>query len=214
MDVSQRDVQILVVTPTRELAGQVSDAIARYAAHLNGFQVLPLYGGQQYARQISRLRGGAHAVVGTPGRLMDHMRRGTLKLDALRALVLDEAEEMLRMGFVDDVDWILEHLPVERQVALFSATMPEAIARIARTHMRNPREVAVKSRTAVADTIRQRYWPVAGLNKLDALTRILEVEPVDAALVFVRAERHQGTRRKPADTGLCNRSDQRRHGPG
>ena len=186
LDVARREVQVLVITPTRELAGQVSEAISRYASHMQGVRVASLYGGQQYGRQIGQLRDGVHVVVGTPGRLMDHVRRGTLQLGALTALVLDEADEMLRMGFIDDVEWILEHLPSERQMVLFSATMPTAIARIARKHMRNPDEVSVQSDTAAAETIRQRYWLATGLNKLDALTRLLEVEPVDAMLVFVR----------------------------
>ena len=144
------------------------------------FHVLPIYGGQDYTGQIRQLKRGVHVVVGTPGRVMDHMRKGTLKLDALQALVLDEADEMLRMGFIDDVEWILEQTPKQRQMALFSATMPKEIERIARSHLRNPQEISIKARTATAETIRQRYWLVSGLHKLDALTRILEVEPFDA----------------------------------
>ncbi|NNG12180.1 MAG: DEAD/DEAH box helicase, partial [Halobacteria archaeon] len=138
--------------------------------------------------QIRQLKRGVHVVVGTPGRVMDHMRKGTLKLDALQALVLDEADEMLRMGFIDDVEWILNQTPEQRQMALFSATMPKEIQRIARRHLRDPREIAIKARTATAATIRQRYWLVSGLHKLDALTRILEVEPFDALLMFVRTK--------------------------
>jgi ATP-dependent RNA helicase DeaD len=186
LNLKQRKIQILVLTPTRELAIQVAEAFQRYAAHLKGFAVLPVYGGQEYTGQIRQLNRGVHAVVGTPGRIMDHMRKGTLKLDALQTLVLDEADEMLRMGFIDDVEWILEKTPAERQMALFSATMPKAIQRIARRHLNNPHEISIKSHTATAETIRQRYWLVGGLHKLDALTRILEVETFDAILIFVR----------------------------
>ena len=186
IDIDRQQVQLMVLTPTRELAIQVSEALQRYAAHLKGFHVLPVYGGQDYTRQIKQLKRGVHAVVGTPGRIMDHMRRGTLKLDGLQALVLDEADEMLRMGFIEDVEWILEQAPAQRQMALFSATMPKEIQRIARRHLHDPQEISIRARTATAETIRQRYWLVSGLHKLDALTRILEVEPFDAMIMFVR----------------------------
>ena len=186
LDIDQKQVQVMVLTPTRELAIQVAEAWQRYASHIRGFHVLPIYGGQDYAGQIRQLKRGVHVVVGTPGRVMDHMRKRTLKLGGLQALVLDEADEMLRMGFIDDVEWILEQTPKQRQMALFSATMPKEIQRIARRHLRDPREIAIKTRTATAETIRQRYWLVSGLHKLDALTRILEVEPFDALLMFVR----------------------------
>jgi ATP-dependent RNA helicase DeaD len=186
IDIKRQQVQLMVLTPTRELAIQVAEAFQRYASHMKGFHVLPVYGGQDYARQIRLLKRGVHAVVGTPGRVMDHMRKGTLKLNALQALVLDEADEMLRMGFIDDVEWILEQTPERRQMALFSATMPREIQRIARRHLHDPQEIAIEARTATAETIRQRYWLVSGLHKLDALTRILEVEPFDALLMFVR----------------------------
>ena len=186
IDVKRKHVQLMVLTPTRELAIQVAEALQRYASHIKGFHVLPVYGGQDYTRQIQQLKRGVHAVVGTPGRVMDHMRRGTLKLGNLQAMVLDEADEMLRMGFIDDVEWILDQTPERRQMALFSATMPKEIRRIAKRHLHDPREIAIKTRTATADTIRQRYWLVSGLHKLDALTRILEVEPFDAILMFVR----------------------------
>jgi ATP-dependent RNA helicase DeaD len=188
LDIGRKQVQVMVLTPTRELAIQVAEAFQRYASHIKGFHVLPVYGGQDYAGQIRQLKRGVHVVVGTPGRVMDHMRKGTLKLDALQALVLDEADEMLRMGFIDDVEWVLEQLPKQRQMALFSATMPKEIQRIARRHLNNPQEIAIKSRTATAATIRQRYWLVSGLHKMDALTRILEVEPFDAMLMFVRTK--------------------------
>jgi ATP-dependent RNA helicase DeaD len=178
----------MVLAPTRELAIQVAEAFQRYASHMKGFHVLPIYGGQEYGGQIRALKRGVHVVVGTPGRVMDHMRKGTLKLGGLKALVLDEGDEMLRMGFIDDVDWILEQTPPERQMALFSATMPAEVQRIARRHLRDPKVIAIKSRTATAATIRQRYWPVSQHHKLDVLTRILEFEPFDAVLIFVRTK--------------------------
>jgi len=188
LDINSKQVQVMVLTPTRELAIQVAEAFHRYASHTRGFHVLPIYGGQDYSGQIRQLKRGVHVVVGTPGRVMDHMRRGTLKLGALQALVLDEADEMLRMGFIDDVEWILEQTPEQRQMALFSATMPKEVQRIAQRHLHDPREIAIQTRTATADTIRQRYWLVSGLHKLDALTRILEVEPFEALLMFVRTK--------------------------
>ena len=186
LDLKQKDPQVLVLAPTRELAIQVAEAFQKYASHLKGFHVLPVYGGQDYRGQIRALQRGVHVVVGTPGRVMDHMRRGTLKLDKLSALVLDEADEMLRMGFIDDVEWILEQTPAHRQIALFSATMPQQIRRIANQYLNEPAHITIKSKTTTVDTIRQRYWPVSGVHKLDALTRILEAELFDGMLVFVR----------------------------
>ena len=186
IDLSLQQPQLLVLAPTRELALQVAEAFQRYASKLKGFHVLPIYGGQDFKPQLQRLRRGAHVVVGTPGRVMDHIRRGTLVLDSLKALVLDEADEMLRMGFIDDVEWILEQTPPKRQVALFSATMPKEIRRIASAYLREPAEVSIKVKTTTAETIKQRYWTVSGFHKLDALTRILEAEEFDAVLVFVR----------------------------
>jgi len=186
LDLKRADPQILVLTPTRELAIQVAEAFQSYAGHLRGFHVLPVYGGQDYAVQLRQLKRGVHVVVGTPGRLMDHMRRGTLKLTGLSTVVLDEADEMLRMGFIEDVEWILSQTPPTRQVALFSATMPAAIRRIAQQYLRDPAEITIKLRTTTAETIRQRYWIVTGVHKLDALTRLLETEPFDGVLVFVR----------------------------
>jgi ATP-dependent RNA helicase DeaD len=186
LDLKRADPQILVLTPTRELAIQVAEAFQSYASHLRGFQVLPVYGGQDYAVQLRQLKRGVHVIVGTPGRLMDHMRRGTLKLGGLSTVVLDEADEMLRMGFIEDVEWILSQTPPTRQVALFSATMPGAIRRIAQQYLRDPAEVTIRLRTTTAETIRQRYWIVTGVHKLDALTRLLETEPFDGMLVFVR----------------------------
>ena len=188
VDLTRKTPQLLVLTPTRELAIQVAEAMQTYARHLPGFHILPVYGGQGMDTQLRQLKRGVHAVVGTPGRVMDHLRRGTLVLDGLTSLVLDEADEMLRMGFIEDVEWILEHTPPERQIALFSATMPEVIRRVAQRHLREPVEVRIKTKTSTVETITQRYWQVGGLHKLDALTRILEVEEFDAMLVFVRTK--------------------------
>lgn len=188
IDIADNNVQVLTLTPTRELAIQVAEAYQRYASHIKGFHVLPIYGGSDYGGQIRQLKRGVHVVVGTPGRLMDHMRKGTLKLGGLQALVLDEADEMLRMGFIEEVEWILEQTPDTRQMALFSATMPKQIERIARKHLNKPQEISIKSKTATAETIRQRFWQVSGFHKLDALTRILEVEKFDAILMFVRTK--------------------------
>ena len=188
IDISTNQVQLLVLAPTRELAIQVSEAVQTYARHLKGFHVLPIYGGQSYDIQLRPLKRGVHVVVGTPGRVMDHIKKGTLKLNSLKALVLDEADEMLRMGFIDDVKWVMEKLPKERQIALFSATMPDVIRRVAEKFLNDPKIVKIKTKTATAQTISQRYWLVSGVNKLDALTRILEVESFDALLIFVRTK--------------------------
>ncbi|WP_226702117.1 DEAD/DEAH box helicase [Microbulbifer elongatus] len=188
LDLKSKRPQALVLAPTRELAIQVAEACQSYAANLKGFHVAPIYGGADYRGQIQQLKRGVQLVVGTPGRVMDHMRKGTLDLSNLKTLVLDEADEMLRMGFIDDVEWVLEQIPDERQIALFSATMPREIAKIARDHLDNPVDVKIKVKTKTADTIRQRYWPVGGLHKMDALTRILEAEPVDGTIIFVRTK--------------------------
>jgi ATP-dependent RNA helicase DeaD len=188
IDHAQKAPQALVLAPTRELAIQVAEAFQKYAAHLPGFHVLPIYGGQGYAPQLGALKRGVHVVVGTPGRVIDHLDRGSLDLSQLRCLVLDEADEMLRMGFIDDVEAVLRKTPETRQVALFSATMPAQIRRIAQTYLEDPVEIAIKSTTTTAANIRQRYWMVSGVNKLDALTRILEAEPFDGMLVFARTK--------------------------
>jgi ATP-dependent RNA helicase DeaD len=188
IDISQKDPQVLVLAPTRELAIQVAEAFQGYASKLKGFHVLPIYGGQDYSIQLRQLRRGAHVVVGTPGRVMDHMRKGTLKLNKLNTLVLDEADEMLRMGFIDDVEWILDQIPKQRQIALFSATMPAIIRKIAQKYLNNPEQVTIKVKTQTADNIRQRYWMVSGTHKLDALTRILEAEEFDGMIIFVRTK--------------------------
>jgi ATP-dependent RNA helicase DeaD len=188
IDTGRAQPQALVLVPTRELAIQVAEAFQSYAAHIRGFHVLPIYGGQSYTPQIKGLKRGAHVVVGTPGRIMDHMKRGTLDLSGLSTLVLDEADEMLQMGFIDDIEWILEKTPPTRQVALFSATLPSAIRRIAQKHLKKPVEITIQSKTSTAANIRQRYWLVSGLHKLDALTRILEAETFDGMLIFVRTK--------------------------
>lgn len=188
LEVRRGPPQCLVLVPTRELAIQVAEAFQRYAGAIKGFHVLPIYGGQSYTPQLMSLQRGAHVVVGTPGRVMDHIKRGTLDLGNLSTLVLDEADEMLQMGFVDDIEWILGHTPPTRQIALFSATMPAPIRRIAQKHLREPVEVTIRSKTSTATNIRQRYWVVSGLHKLDALTRILEAEPFDGMLIFARTK--------------------------
>ena len=188
LDLSKTKPQVLVLAPTRELAIQVAEAFQTYAAHIPGFQVLPIYGGQSYGPQLQALRRGVHVVVGTPGRVIDHLDKGTLDLSQLSTLVLDEADEMLRMGFIDDVEAVLKKTPETRQVALFSATMPTPIRRIAQTYLREPQEIAIEAKTRTADNIRQRFWQVSGLHKLDALTRILEAEPFDAMIVFARTK--------------------------
>jgi ATP-dependent RNA helicase DeaD len=180
--------QALVLAPTRELAIQVAEAFQRYATHMPGFHVLPIYGGQSYGPQLSALRRGVHVVVGTPGRVIDHIEKNSLDLSQLKTLVLDEADEMLRMGFIDDVETILQRTPESRQTALFSATMPSAIRRIAQTYLHNPSEVTIAAKTGTADNIRQRYWLVSGMHKLDALTRILEAEPFDGMIIFARTK--------------------------
>lgn len=188
IDARKKKPQVLILVPTRELAIQVSESIQGYAAFIPGLQILPVYGGQDYSIQLRQLSRGVQVVVGTPGRVMDHMRRGTLKLEGQITLVLDEADEMLRMGFLEDVKWVLDQIPPERQIALFSATLPAEIRVIARKYLRDPKEVTVKMRTKTADKIAQHYWLVEHYHKLDALSRILEAEPVDGALIFVRTK--------------------------
>ncbi len=188
LDPSKTHPQLLILAPTRELALQVATACEKYSKHLNGIRTLSIYGGQGYDEQLRGLRRGAQVVIGTPGRVMDHIRRGTLALDQLQTLVLDEADEMLRMGFIDDVEWILEHTPSQRQIALFSATMPPAIRRIAENYLSDPTIVKITSKTATASTIRQRVWTVRGMPKVMALTRLLELREHEGVLVFVRTK--------------------------
>ena len=188
IDIKQTTPQALVLAPTRELAIQVAEAFQRYASHIPGFHVLPIYGGQSYGVQLSALRRGVHVVVGTPGRVIDHLEKNSLDLSRVKTLVLDEADEMLRMGFIDDVETILQKTPSTRQTALFSATMPSAIKRIATTYLNNAAEVTIAAKTGTADNIRQRYWLVSGMNKLEALTRILEAETFDGMIIFSRTK--------------------------
>src|SRR3954449_4905175 len=193
LDLRQKKPQALVLAPTRELALQVSEAFERYAAHLTGVHVLPIYGGQGYGVQLSALRRGVHVVVGTPGRIIDHLDKGTLDLSELRFLVLDEADEMLKMGFADDVETILADTPDDKHVALFSATMPAQIRRISKKYLHDPVEITVKSTTSTAPNITQRYLTVSYPQKVDALTRILEVENFEGMIVFVRTKNETET---------------------
>ncbi|MDQ2836620.1 MAG: DEAD/DEAH box helicase [Actinomycetota bacterium] len=188
IDLNERFTQALVLAPTRELALQVAEAIGKYAHYLPGLHVLPIYGGQSYGVQLAGLRRGAHVVVGTPGRIIDHLQKRTLDLTQLRFLVLDEADEMLRMGFAEDVETILADTPADKQVALFSATMPSQIRRISKKYLNDAAEITVKSKTVTAANTHQRYVLVANPQKMDALTRILEVEQFDGMIVFVRTK--------------------------
>ena len=188
LDIGTKEPQALVLTPTRELAIQVAEAIHTYGKHLGGLRVLPVYGGHSMFQQIRRLETGVHVVVGTPGRVMDHVRRGTLVFDSLNVVVLDEADEMLRMGFIDDVEWILGQMPETRQTALFSATMPPAIKRIAERHLRDPQTVEIEEATATVPTLTQHYVNASDRQKLETLTRVLEVATPEAALVFTRTK--------------------------
>ncbi len=188
LDLKKRKPQVLVLTPTRELAIQVAEAFHAYAAHMQGFQVMPIYGGQDYKIQLRQLERGVHVVVGTPGRVMDHIRRETLNLKEIDCLVLDEADEMLRMGFIDDVEWILDQTPESRQIALFSATMPVSIRRIAQKYLQNPQEITIKGKTSTAQNIHQRFLVTSGFHKLDSLTRVLEAESFEGMLIFVRTK--------------------------
>jgi ATP-dependent RNA helicase DeaD len=188
LDPAQPQVQALVLTPTRELAVQVAEAFERYAVNLPGVRVLSIYGGQPYGPQLQALKRRPQVIVGTPGRVKDHLERGTLRIDGLMTVVLDEADEMLRMGFVEEVDLILEKTPPTRQVALFSATMPPAVRRIAQTHLKNPAEITIAAKTRTATDVRQRYWYVTGMSKQDGLVRLLQAEAFDAMIVFTRTK--------------------------
>ncbi len=193
LDVSQKTPQALVLAPTRELALQVCEAFERYAAHVRGVHVLPVYGGQGYGVQLSALRRGVHVVVGTPGRIMDHLEKGTLDLTELRFLVLDEADEMLNMGFAEDVETILADTPDTKQVALFSATMPAPIRRLSKKYLTDPVEITVENKTTTSANTTQRYLMVSYPQKVDALTRILEVENFEGMIVFVRTKNETET---------------------
>jgi len=180
--------QALILAPTRELAIQVAEAFQSYARDIKGFHVLPIYGGQDYRGQLKGLKRGAHVIVGTPGRVMDHLRRGTLLLKHLKTMVLDEADEMLKMGFIDDVKWILEQIPGKHQTALFSATIPSSIRRIANQHLDKPQEIQIEPHNATVKAIEQFYTLVPNSHKLEALTRLLEVEDFDGVIVFTRTK--------------------------
>ena len=186
INTSERRPQVLVLTPTRELAIQVAKSFEKYAGEMRGLRVVPIYGGQDYEVQFRALDRGVQVVVGTPGRVMDHMRRGSLQVDGLKTLVLDEADGMLRMGFAEDVEWVLTQMPAQRQIALFSATLPDPIRRIAQRHLRNPADITIHQKTAAADTIRQRFVIAAPHQKEATLARILEAEPIDGVIVFVK----------------------------
>ncbi|MGZ0711406.1 DEAD/DEAH box helicase (plasmid) [Coraliomargarita sp. W4R53] len=188
LDVSQKTPQALVLAPTRELALQVCEAFEKYASHVKGVHVLPVYGGQGYGVQLSALRRGVHVIVGTPGRIMDHLDKGTLDLSELKYLVLDEADEMLKMGFAEDVETILADTPSTKQVALFSATMPATIRRMSKQYLNDPEEITVKSKTTTSASTTQRYLIVSFQQKMDALTRILEVENFEGMIIFGRTK--------------------------
>lgn len=188
IDVNERHPQMLVMAPTRELAIQVADACEQFTKNMKGIRVVTLYGGQRYDIQLRALKQGSQVVVGTPGRILDHIRRGTLDLSSLRSIVLDEADEMLRMGFIDDVETVMAELPENHQTALFSATMPEPIRRITRRFMKNPEEVKIQATQRSAPDITQSYWLVNGFRKNEALLRFLEVEEFDAAIIFTRTK--------------------------
>ncbi len=188
IDLGNKRPQVLVLTPTRELAIQVAESFKTYGAKMKGLNVLSVYGGQSYGIQLNQLKRGVHVVVGTPGRLMDHMRRKTITLADLFCVVLDEADEMLHMGFIEDVEWILDQTPKESQTALFSATMPLPIRKIAQKYLKDPKEIMVQKDTTGVDTIRQQYWMVNGTKKSDALIRILEASTFDGVIVFVKTK--------------------------
>ncbi|WP_457101052.1 DEAD/DEAH box helicase [Microbacterium sp. P5_E9] len=188
LDLAQKTPQALVLAPTRELALQVCEAFEKYAGHVRGVHILPVYGGQGYGVQLSALRRGVHIVVGTPGRIMDHLDKGTLDLSELRFLVLDEADEMLKMGFAEDVETILKDTPATKQVALFSATMPSTIRRMSKQYLNDPEEITVKTKTTTSATTTQRYLIVSYQQKIDALTRILETENFEGMIVFARTK--------------------------
>jgi ATP-dependent RNA helicase DeaD len=188
IDLDNRRPQVLVLTPTRELAIQVAQSFKTYGAKMKGLNVLSVYGGQSYEIQLKQLKRGVHVVVGTPGRLMDHMRRKTVSFSDLACMILDEADEMLHMGFIDDVEWILEQTPKEAQTALFSATMPKPIRNIAQKYLKAPKEIMIKPDSTGVDTINQQYWMVAGAKKAQALIRILEAATFDGVIVFVKTK--------------------------
>lgn len=191
IDASNRGLQAIILTPTRELAIQVAEAIHSYAKYIKNVRVLPVYGGQSIFQQVKHLRSGVQIIVGTPGRVMDHIRRETIEFSELKMVVLDEADEMLRMGFIDDVEWILSHTPKERQTALFSATMPKEVRRIAERHLQNPVNIQIEQKTLTVPAIKQYYLNVSESQKTDVLTKILEAESTEdeSILIFNRTKR-------------------------
>ncbi len=188
LNIKSNKPQALVIAPTRELAIQVSEAFQSYARNIKGFHVTPIYGGQDYNIQLRALKRGAQVIVGTPGRVMDHLRRKTLDLSTLKTIVLDEADEMLKMGFIDDIEWILEQIPKEHQTALFSATLPLSIQKIAKRYLNKPQKVHIKPKEMTVNAIEQFYTLAANNQKLDVLTRLLEVEDIQAAIIFTRTK--------------------------
>ena len=188
IDINLKSPQAIVITPTRELAIQVAEAFQSYAKHLKGFHVTPIYGGQDYKTQLRALKRGSHVIVGTPGRVMDHLRRGTLKMESLKTLILDEADEMLKMGFVDDIEWILEQIPHAHQTGLFSATMPFSIKNITKKYLKDAKRVHIKPKESTVEAIEQVYTIAPKNQKLDILTRFLEIEEIEATLIFVRTK--------------------------
>jgi len=188
LDVAKKEPQALIIVPTRELAIQVAEAFQSYAKYLKGFHVLPIYGGQDYKIQLRALKRGVHVIVGTPGRVMDHLRRGTLSVDGVKTVVLDEADEMLKMGFVEDIEWILEKIPHTHQTALFSATIPSSIQKIAKRYLKDARKIQIQSEQITVDATEQFYTRVSRNQKLDVLTRFLEIEEIQAAIIFTRTK--------------------------
>ena len=188
LDIAMKKPQALIIAPTRELAIQVAEAFQSYAKHLKGFHVTPIYGGQDYKIQLRALKRGAHVIVGTPGRLMDHLRRGTLSVDSLKTLVLDEADEMLKMGFIEDIEWILGQIPHAHQTALFSATIPSSIQKIAKRYLKDARKIHIEPMERTVNATEQFYTRVSKNQKMDVLTRFLEVEDIQAALIFARTK--------------------------
>lgn len=203
VNLEAKETQVLVLTPTRELALQVAEAFRKYSMYVEGFRVLALYGGQSMATQIQALKRGVQIVIGTPGRVMDHVRRRTLHLDTLHTLVLDEADEMLKMGFLEDVEWILGHTPENKQVALFSATMPPAIRQVAQKYLRNPEEIKIQSQTTTVEGIEQFYLLSSASRKIDDLSTLLEAEEFDACIIFART--------RNATLDIAQRLEQRGH---
>jgi len=188
IDIKLNKPQALIIAPTRELAIQVAEAFQSYAKHLPGFHVTPIYGGQSYDIQLRALKRGVHVIVGTPGRVMDHLRRKTLSVAALKTIVLDEADEMLKMGFIEDIEWILEQIPHAHQTALFSATMPAFIQKISKRYLKDAKKIQIKSKENTVEAIEQFYIRAAGNQKLDVLTRLLEIEDVQASIIFARTK--------------------------